>query len=269
MTDTANPPKIRHTIRSPREVAVPSPYITVAEDIEWLRDEWLLAKAPPSPPDLRRGSAALRRLLVNGLVTEAWRYHRLAEGPKLVGPDLLAALRQQGYELRHTASAIAGGGEREGVVTSMVGAWRVHNPATGIGPDADEGFAVAIGSIARAAAGEHEPGEYDAVVERVWKLSAYLKAAGAIRVGKPISRNNIIVYFANHAGGVHLGKTAKRSEEQRAQFALIAELERTSSAYDLNGVFFELLSIGQAIGRSPDLLKLAAAIREQGEVSGD
>lgn len=243
---------------------IQSPYITVSEDIEWLRDEWVLADRPPSSADLRRGSAALRRLLVNGLIFEAWHHHQLPGGPTIVGPDLLGAIQYVGHEIQHTVIAIAGGGERQGIVTSAFGAWRAHNPSTGIGPDAESGFAVVVGAISRTSGDQPASSEYDDIVARTWKLSTYLKAAGAVRSGVAISRSNIIIYFANHAGGVHLGKTGKRSDSQQAQFALIEELERNASAYDLGGVFFELLSIGQAVGRSADLLKLASTIREQG-----
>jgi hypothetical protein len=68
-----------------------------------------------------------------------------------------------------------------------------------------------------------------------------------------------VTYFANVGGGVHLGP-AKPGKD--ATYALIDELVNKVGADTMDGVFFELLSIGQAIGRSDDLKRLVAAIRE-------
>jgi hypothetical protein len=93
----------------------------------------------------------------------------------------------------------------------------------------------------------------------VWSLSNYLDAPGAIRRGETISRRDIVTYFANVGGGVHLGP-AKPSKQQT--YALIDELLNKVGADIMDGVFFELLSIGQAIGHSDDLNRLVAAIRK-------
>lgn len=76
-----------------------------------------------------------------------------------------------------------------------------------------------------------------------------------------VSRRLIIQYFANYSGGVHLDKVKASNPKKHAEFLLIEELEKSAKAQDLNGVYFELLSIGQAVGRSKSLLELAAAIR--------
>jgi hypothetical protein len=255
-------PKVRSSIGIPTEIETPiSPYITVAEDIEWFRDAWLASDNELPPPELRRGSATLRKLLVDGLIHEAWHAHEMVGAPMLVGPDLLAAIALHNHEIRHGASVIAGGAIRAGVVTCSFGVWRVANLSTGASADAEEGFAVSIEHISRLAGGLPQTSKLQEITEMSWKITAYLKAAGAIRRGAIVSRQEIIQYFANYAGGVHLEKVKASNPTKHAQFLLIEELEKSATAHDLNGVYFELLSIGQAVGRSKSLLELAASIR--------
>jgi hypothetical protein len=89
----------------------------------------------------------------------------------------------------------------------------------------------------------------------------YLKAPGAVRRGETISRQELIQYFANYAGGIHLDRNKKTPGKKRPNYDLIAELERNVQADTMDGLYYALLSIGQAVGRSNDLLELAAKIR--------
>lgn len=147
-------PRMRSYIQTPAQNAPSvSPYISVAEDIEWFRDVWLASDREMLPPDLRRGSATLRRLLVDGLVHEAWHAHEMTGAPTIVGPDLSAAIAIRNHEVRHGVSVVAGGGVRAGVITCAFGAWRVTNPSTGIGPDAESGFAMSVEHISCQASG--------------------------------------------------------------------------------------------------------------------
>jgi len=258
--EEAEGPKISTYLRSGIVDGPPiSPFITVAEDIEWFRDVWLTTELQPS--ELRRGSATLRRLLVDGLLHDAWKLHEMAAFPTVAGPDLLAIAALYGHEVRHGVSVIAGGAVRTGVVTCAFGAWKVRNATTGVGPDADGGFGVSVEQMARRAGIPTEKNELLAIAEKVQKIGKYLGNAGAIRRGHAISRRSIIQYFANYAGGVHLDKIKATNPNKHATFLLIEELEKSAQMSDLNGVFYELLSIGQAVGRSETLLELAAVIR--------
>jgi hypothetical protein len=60
---------------------------------------------------------------------------------------------------------------------------------------------------------------------------------------------------------VHLDEAKKRKRENTAINELVADLAQKVRADTMDGLFFELFSIGQAIGRSTDLQKLAAKIR--------
>lgn len=234
------------------------PWTSIADDIEWFEKEWCTLYEPPSEAEIRRGSAALRRLLVEGWLGKAWRHWGFEKQPSLAGPDLIALLAEEGVEVRHVASLIAGGATLSGIQTAMLGLCRVDNPDTGVSADAEEGFAVKQISIMRDAREPPPPNNLLALVERRIPLSNYLDAAGAIRTGQVISRRDIVAYFANVGGGVHLGPSKNRKDQVHQ---LIEDLINKIGADTMDGVFFELLSIGQAIGRSEDLKKLVGAIR--------
>jgi hypothetical protein len=89
-------------------------------------------------------------------------------------------------------------------------------------------------------------------------LNKYLDAPGAVGIGQFITRRRIVQFFANHAGGVHLGGKNHRDSKI---YEFIAQFENKVMADKMDGLYFELLSIGQAIGRSPDLQKLSEKIR--------
>ncbi len=78
-----------------------------------------------------------------------------------------------------------------------------------------------------------------------------------------MSRQEVIQYFAKWAGGVHLDAEKQPIEEPPHPFDLIRELEGKVHALSMDGLDFELLSIGQLLGRSPDLELLKRKIVER------
>jgi hypothetical protein len=194
----------------------------------------------------------------------AWRQCDFEGQPTVVGPDLLALLEQQGHTVERTATAVAGGVPISGVIYVATGMHRVDHP-DGTSADAEEGFAVATGVIAALVPkpGEEAPASvYDANINRAWRLREYIDAPGGIRVGKVISRRDIIQFFCKDAGGVHVDQLfgAVRARTEGEQLA--AELDQHVFTDWRNGLSFEILAIGHALGRSEDLAKLAAVIRE-------
>ena len=142
---------------------------------------------------------------------------------------------------------------------------RVRNATTGVGPDADEGFAVEVGNIARqvvpGAEAISDPRLADVLHE--WpSIEKYLAAPGAVRRGCFVARRSILEYFAHYSGGVHLDR-AKNKPELQAAYALHEELEGRADIVGLDGLYAEIFAMGYAIGSSPDMLRLAAAIRTQ------
>lgn len=239
---------------------------TVAEDIEWLHQQWWLEPDNLLDADIRRGGATLRRLLLDGqgAVALAWRHFGFAGQPSVTGPDVEALLRHSGFSRELTASLIAGGGRVNGMDLSMIGIHRVDNPSTGVPAAADEGFAVAVASIARSEKGGiYAPIDQELTrhVEREWKLTEYLDAPGAIRRGKLISRRDILQFFCKLAGSVHLDIGTNR--KRPLSFEFIKELRGKVHSDWRDGLVFEMLSIGQALGKSRDLLALAEKIKEK------
>lgn len=258
---------VEQLIKRPQARSAPhkyptDPWTSIADDIEWFEKEWCTLYEPPSDAEIRRGAAALRRLLVEDWLGTAWRHFGFERQPTLVGPDVAALAAHDGIEMRHIASLIAGGATINGIQSAMLGLARTDNLETGVSADAEVGFAVKSFSIVRDARGESGTNELTPLTNRSWPISNFLDAPGAVRRGYAISRRDIVSYFANVGGGVHLGPS-KKSKEQVHE--LVEELINKIRADTMDGMFFELLSIGQAIGRSEDLKKLVAEIRSRAQ----
>lgn len=237
-------------------------YSVVAEDLEWLKQDWWTNQgADLSPADVRRGSASVALLLSQGLMGRAWRAHGFDREPSVIAPDLEALAEQKGLQLEMSPALVAGGGRVANVEMIMVGAFRVDNPTTGVPADADEGFAVKVGAIARDTSTGAEP--RDALIHKEWRVSQYLKAVGAVRKGQRISRQQIIAYFRNYAGGAHLDAVLLHAQRKTPQQELVHDLRRHVIADTWDGLFFEMLSIGQCVGRASDSDRLVRAIRER------
>jgi hypothetical protein len=136
---------------------------------------------------------------------------------------------------------------------------RVNNPTTGVPAMAEQGFAIAIMATARIAGGSTSS-ELDALCERRWFLDEYLNAPGLIRKGKKLSRREVIKHMANEMGGVHVQKSESSLRE------LLSEAEDKvliddATQGEIRTHYIEVFAIGQAVGRSKDLQKLADKIR--------
>jgi len=258
--------QILETIRSksPRGEYNPpstSKYQIVADDIDYFQSNWCTLFQPPTDVEIRWGVAAIRRLLMEGLLGQAWRESGLPGEPSVEAPDVLAILAHQGTEVRHVVALIAGGASIDGIASSMIGSARTHNESTGIGPDAEEGFAVSVFQVARDARGEETEGPISHLVRTKFPVSAFLNSVGAIRIGEEIKRHDIIQYFAKEGGGVHLDRRSNRKQKEREIFDRIRDLQGKVQPFSMEGLYFEILSIGQAIGKSHDLNNLKEIIR--------
>ena len=243
------------------------PLGTVAEDIEWFADRWCTLFEPPSNTEIRQGVAALRRLLIDDALGAAWRDCGFEKQPKLVAPDLDALLAHRGGALKHVVSLVVGNATLDGVEYSAIGVARRDNPSTHIPADAEEGFAVETFHVSRDARSADSGGELSAICQTEMSLTRFLDAPGAVRLGTPIRRRDIIRYFASSIGGVHvdgLGQTPRRrGKASTADEILLADLLHKLRADIVEGLYFVVLSIGQAIGRSEDLRQLARTIRSR------
>jgi len=200
----------------------------IIEDIEYLRDHW---SEGATDPELRRGSAVLRRLVVEKYLGHAWRAMGHDKDPKIVCTDLDYGF--SGIDLSEIECALAGGALSNGIYSACM----CINKG-GTAPDMKEGF-----------------------LERELGLSNYDSSTCAIVQGKTITRSELIKYMANVKGGVHLGSSRARKKEQDV-IKKVARLEGRFNAFNSDGLFFETLSIGQSLAKSPDVIQLVKEFRE-------
>jgi hypothetical protein len=82
------------------------------------------------------------------------------------------------------------------------------------------------------------------------------------RRGEILSRREVIKHMANEMGGVHLEKNTSSAVRD---LLLEAENKLFIKAKDrtIRSFYIEVLAIGQAVGHSDDLQKLASTIREK------
>ena len=229
----------------------------VAEDIEYFQN-WAQHSEGIDNAEIRRGSAALRRLLVEDAAGIAWRQMGFEKSPSLPGPDLLGFFRKVGIEIDLVSIAAAAGVRFAGIDTALFAARRVDNPATGVSARANEGFAVSVSNVSRNA-DNPQPSDLDIFIERTWRLQEYLDAPGVVRKGETISRREVLKHMANEMGGVHVGQNFSEMREvlNDAESRLLID----SRQGELRTHYIEVLAMGQAVGRSEDFRKLAAAIR--------
>jgi len=196
-----------------------------AEDLSYLRREW---DQDVSDGSLRRSSPILRRLLVDGLLQRAWRDLNLDRQPILHTPSLEVKLRN--FTLRKITYAQAGGGKHHEMETTTVIEYGDY-----LSP---EQAVKAFGSDAP---------------ERDFSLRRFIEGTCIVVKGTPISRHTLVKYVANKLGGVHLDPTRDLSKEEEFKFSLLDEVRAERITADKPAIYFEYLSIGQALINSPDI----------------
>jgi hypothetical protein len=190
---------------------------TIVQDLIYLR-RWL-----HNPPDdeIRRGRAILRRLLVERELGNAWRSSGFEKEPHIIAVDLAAKVLNHSGQFPELA--LAGGGSYKDWQIACTVLWKNSKPND----------------------------LQSAPVERAFSLSQYLESPAGLILGETISRRKVIKYMANVRGGVHL-ETAKARREERAFISHISTLEGAVNMFVMNGLLYELLSIGQAVAQAPD-----------------
>jgi hypothetical protein len=186
---------------------------------------------------LRRVSVQLRHLLVEDAFVRSWKLLRLQpKSPFIVAPRLRAD------DLQPNDFAVAGGGQIGGT---------------------------AIGNIKfmpdRALSGD----EVKALYERekndmtfTFSLSDFKDSCAVHVSGKKITRKQLVQFVANKKGGAHFDKSRKKDEEAYSALDSVlangfvfggqAGQSGQQALTGKNGVFLELLSIGQFLTQSPD-----------------
>src|SRR6267142_5241924 len=157
----------------------------VMEDLEHLRADW---SKGPADAVLRRGSVILRGFFCDNLLQRTWRAFGFEREPIIVGPNLELLL---GPDLARAEVALAGGADAPGVYAA--------------------GFLVVQGNTAGG-----DPNPPANALEFPFLLGTHVGATSAVVAGKPITRLEVVKYFANAKGGAHLhlsSRGRKREEE--------------------------------------------------------
>ena len=206
--------------------------VSVAEDLNYFHTEWADSV---SREVIRRGSAILRRLLVEKELGRAWRAVGSEKEPIILGANLDLLIRD--YDRNEIYFALAGGAHREGL---LMGAFCM---CTSPPPERkfDEGESL------------------DNMMNYPFTLSQYVESACALVEGEPVKRRELIKYMANIRGGVHITGAKLRPDEQEI-IRKVSNMDKKINDHVLDGLGFELLSIGQSIGRSPDVHTLIEKI---------
>ena len=170
---------------------------------------------------LRRSSAIMRRLLVEGDLQRAWRTSGRAKQPDIETHELdrvLALVPQSRIVLASVGGATYNGMELASIFE-----------VTGLPPNG------ALGALTPAD-----------LPRRAMPLDSYLAATTMIVGGLSISRRLLIKYVANKLGGVHFDPRRRPDKEQQP-FERLDHARDTYLLAGKNAVYFELLSIGQAL----------------------
>jgi hypothetical protein len=148
--------------------------------------------------------------------------------PKIEAVDLAHALAGLRYDLIEFASA--GGGESGGVFVAGAFVYRDAMPDW---------------QIKERSAGGEPP-------RRVYSLSPFLASPAVVINGHVVKRRDVVKYVANKLGGAHLDSSRKSTEDtyRLLDSAVTVEIAGKSAVY------FELVSIGQAVARSEDARRL-------------
>ncbi len=207
--------------------------LTVAEDLVHLRADWT---GQMSDAEIRRGSAVLRRLLIEDVYGKAWRAVGNNREPTVIAIDLQNLLGDA--PLSSVELALAGGVNFRGITMAGMMLIKGNKP-----PEPSSS------SVLRA---RGFPGE------RSFSMSEYLHSLAGVIRGRKVTRREVVKYIANVRGGVHLGKSEKKREKKLV--ARLEKLEQRTMVHTTDGLLVEAAAIGQAIGSSDDAQRLVCQI---------
>jgi hypothetical protein len=200
--------------------------IAVAEDIQYL-GTW---GSDISNAEIRRGTAILRRLLVEDAYGAAWRAVGEEKQPSLIAVDLSLMLGEQANDAVY---ALAGGALFRGMYMACSLLNKGSKPIGGSPPPAirENGYPF----------------------ERFFTLSEYLSSPSGVVEGRSFNRREVIKYIANIKGGVHLSAQQRKQEEKL--IARLGKIEKKIMVHNTDGLLVEAVAIAQALGTSDDAKK--------------
>lgn len=202
---------------------------TIREDLEWLADVWTTGDL--DEPTLRRASPTLRKLLCDQQLVRAWNElgrERGVRKPFEVNTLTLPRVRDPGLLL-----LTVGGGRRRGL---HVAGWAVGGEGTRLPPP----------------------------IRETVKLNRFVEGACIYWKGQYVSRADLIAFVANQLGGAHYGDIVRGAEKALhawltdSQFPGISFADHSNrpGILGLHPLYFELLTVGQFLGRSPGAIEM-------------
>ena len=209
----------------------------VASDLEFLREEW---DNDVDDHSLRRSSTLLRRLLVENDLQRAWKLAGFDGQPTIKASTLADMLRT--FPASKIRFASAGGATFKGVEVRavMILDYIPEDPTIGMG-------------------------EQIRPPEKESPLKEYTEEACVIVQGQFVRRRHVVKYVSNKLGGAHLDQRRGRRKDDRI-YQLLDTIGSTFMLLEKPAIYFELLSIGQAIAGATDLLELTKRIRADHEI---
>jgi hypothetical protein len=206
--------------------------IAIAEDLEYL-SQW---GADISNAEIRRGTAILRRLLVEDAYGTAWRTIGEPKQPSLPAVDLSLLLNNDGNDVVY---ALAGGANFRGMQMACM---LLNKESKPIGRSPPE--------LIR---------ENGYPFERMFTLSEYLSSTSGVVEGRTFNRREVIKYFANVKGGVHLSAQQRKAEEKL--IARLGKIEKKLMIHNTDGLLVEVVAYAQSLGNSDDAKRFVLKVR--------
>lgn len=197
--------------------------VAVAEDLEYL-SQW---GSGITAAEIRRGTAVLRRLLVEDAYGTAWRAIGQKRQPSLIAVDLDQML---GDDSDKVVYALAGGAHFRGMQMACMllnkgGVLIGGNP---LPPIRSDGYPF----------------------ERSFTVSEYLSSNAGVVEGRSFNRREVIKYLANVKGGVHLSAQQRKTEEKL--ISRLGKIEKKITIHTTDGLLVEAVAIAEALGSSVD-----------------
>lgn len=205
----------------------------VVSDLRYVRDEW---RDDVSTDALRRGATTLRGMLVEGSLQRAWKQVGLEREPLIPAVDFDVILPWLSPDsLRY---AFAGNGVANSAQISSTAVWHRELP--------ENELTQAMGKL-------KEPPMRD------YGLRMFTESRCGVIFDLTIIRRNVIKYVANRLGSAHYGRSDRESGAEKALYDLLDATRGEASFAGHPTIYFELLSIGQALALAPDIDRFMTA----------
>ncbi len=206
---------------------------TVASDLRYLREQW---DEQVDDDSLRRSSTVLRRLLVDNELQRAWKAAGFSKEPTIAA----SALSLPPIPLDRIRVASAGGARYKGMVLS------------GLLTTVAGGMTEAEIAADRAAGPPKE---------EQFGLRRFIKSPCMVAEGLEVPRRILIKYVANKLGGSHFDSRRGTDPEDKI-FGRLDSIGKTIEMVGKNPIYFELLSIGQALAHARDIKEFCDKVDE-------